>query len=72
MKRILFAFGLIVALTGLAFVGYELWDGHAHPAHLYISGGTVAFGLIIAALMADPDHLLALADRIVSWKKGAP
>ena len=71
MKRILFVFGLLVAAVSLAFLGWELWDGRSSASHLYVIGGAIALGLIIAALMADPDHVLALADRAVSWRRGA-
>lgn len=64
-------FGLLVAVGGLAALGGHLYaHGVADAAHLYALGGLSAFGLVIAALMADPKSVLAFAQSLAAFKWG--
>jgi hypothetical protein len=70
MRRVLFGFGLVASLSGLFLLGLEVWKGGAHPTHLYVMGGVAAFGMIVAALMADPKTVISVLDRAITLRRG--
>jgi hypothetical protein len=73
MRRVVSLFGLLVAIGGLAALGADIaLHKTVHELTLKWGLGFSAFGLLIAAFMADPANVLAVADRVVWWKRGAP
>lgn len=71
MKRALFWFGFLLAMSGVGLSSFEVVAHRPpHPTSLYLFGGMVGLGAVLMALMADPKSLLALMDRVLAFRFG--
>lgn len=70
MKRALFVAGLAMAMGALGMLGYALYAKSLTDSLVHVLGGVAGAGLVLAALMTDPQTILSLADKALKFRSG--
>lgn len=70
MRRACIIAGLAIAIGALAVLGYSVYAKTVTDALIHLCGYVIGGGLVLAALMAEPQTILGAADRLLAARKG--